>query len=235
MNRIALFGLFILSVPAVVIASPDSEWKGEVELGIVVTTGNTETENYNAKAKAVNERDKWKHTATFEGLSSSDDVSRTAERYFVSGKSAYKINNKSYIFGLVSYDDDNFGGYDYRTAETIGYGRNIIKKDELTLDLEAGVGARQTKLDDGTSNDEMIGRLAGELDWKISDSASLSEDLSFDIGEDQTISKSVTGLKAQINGSLSSKITYTVKNTSDVPVGVEETDTETAVTLVYSF
>jgi len=57
-----------------------------------------------------------------------------------------------------------------------------------------------------------------------------------DVGEDTTVTKSVTALTAQINGSLATKITYTIKNTSDVPTDdIEKTDTETAVTLVYSF
>ncbi|KAF0192935.1 MAG: hypothetical protein FD165_38 [Gammaproteobacteria bacterium] len=81
----------------------------------------------------------------------------------------------------------------------------------------------------------MLARAAGNYVWKISDTTTFSEELTIDAGQDSTISKSVTGLKSQVAGNLATKLTLTIKNTSDVPPGVEKTDTETAVTLVYGF
>jgi putative salt-induced outer membrane protein len=213
----------------------DEGWGGSAELGIVNTTGNTETETISAKAKAETEREKWRHTINFEALNSSDQNVSTAERYFLSGQSSYKIGKKNFFFVLVSYEDDRFSGYDYRVTESIGYGRRVIAEPGLTLDLEIGPGARQSKLDSGASEDELMVRGAAKLAWKISKTSKFSEDFSTDVGEDVTITKSVTALSAQVNSSLATKITYTIKNTSDVPAGVEKTDTETAVTLVYSF
>lgn len=69
----------------------DSSWKGNVELGIVNTTGNTETETINVKAKAATEREKWLHTISLESLTSSDQGITTAERYVVNGQSDYKF------------------------------------------------------------------------------------------------------------------------------------------------
>lgn len=213
----------------------DGSWTGNAELGIVNTTGNTETETISAKAKAETEREKWRHTINFEALNSSDQNVSTAERYMLSGQSSYKMGKKNFFFVLVSYEDDRFSGYDYRITESIGYGRRVIGEPDLTLDLEIGPGARQSKLDNGDNQDEMMVRGAAKLAWEISKTSKFSEDFSTDVGEDVTITKSVTALSAQVNGSLATKITYTIKNTSDVPVGVEKTDTETAVTLVYSF
>ena len=89
----------ILGIPYVGVAwaAPESEWKGEAELGAVMTTGNAETQNVNAKAKLVNERDKWKHTANLEIMSSSSDSETTAERYFLSGMSVYKLSVEIYL------------------------------------------------------------------------------------------------------------------------------------------
>jgi len=213
----------------------DGAWKGNVELGIVNTTGNTETETINAKAKAAFEQEKWRHTVTFESLTSSDQSVTTAERYVLNGQSDYKFGKHNYFFVMLGYENDRFSGYDYRTTEALGYGHRVVDEPTLTLGLEIGPGARQSKLETGGSEDEMTVRGAAKLAWKISDTSSFTEDLSTDVGEDTTITKSVTALTAQINGSLATKVTYTIKNTSDVPVGVKKTDTETAVTLVYSF
>ncbi len=213
----------------------DGSWKGNVELGIVTTTGNTETETINAKAKAVTEREKWRHTVFIELLNSSNNGDTTAERYVVNGQSDYKFGEHNYLFVMVNYENARFSGYDYRVNEALGYGRRVISKTALTLDLEIGPGARQSKLDSGGNENELTLRGAAKLAWKISDTSTFTTDLNTDIGEDTTVTKSVTALTAQINGSLATKITYTIKNTSDVPPGIEKTDTETAVTLVYSF
>lgn len=211
------------------------EWKGNVELGVVNTTGNTETQTINAKAKGELDQEVWRHTVTFESLTSSDQNVATAERYVLNGQSDYKIGKHNYLFVMLNYEDDRFSGYDYRVTEALGYGRRVLNQPDMTLDLEIGPGARQSELESGGSEDEVTLRGAAKFAWKLSDTSSLTEDLSVDAGEDSTITKSVTALTAQINGSLATKVTYTVKNTSEVPVGVEKTDTETAVTLVYSF
>lgn len=216
-------------------APGDGSWKGSVELGIVNTTGNTKTKTTNAKAKAETEREKWRHTLGFDSLTSSDHDTTTAERYAVNGQSNYKFGPQNYFFALLAYEDDRFSGYDYRVTEALGYGRRIIDNPELKLDLEIGPGARQSKLEGGGSEDELMVRGAANLAWDISRTSKFTENFSTEVGEDETITKSVTALSAQINGSLATKITYTIKNTSDVPAGVKKTDTETAVTLVYNF
>ena len=81
----------------------------------------------------------------------------------------------------------------------------------------------------------MLIRGAARYAWKITQYSNFTEDITVDVGEDVTVTKSVTGLTAKINTSLATKLTYTIKNTSKVPAGVKKTDTEMAVTLVYSF
>ena len=211
------------------------EWKGNVELGIVNTTGNTETETINTKAKAETEREKWRHTLTFDMLTSKDDGTTTADHHVVNGQSDYKFSAHNYFFAMLNYENDAFSGFEYRISEALGYGRRVIDWPTLTLSFEIGPGARQSKPEIGASEDEVTVRGAAKLVWNIAETSAFTEDLTTDVGEDITITKSVTALTAQINGSLATKITYTVKNTSEVPAGVAKTDTETSVTLVYSF
>lgn len=210
-------------------------WTGEAALGFVMTSGNTDTQSINAKGKAVNERDMWRHSVAVEALSTENNDATTAERYLLSGQSNYKFKPRHYVFGLANYEDDRFSGYDWRASEAVGYGYRAIDDANLKLDLEGGPGARQSKMNNGVRDNEAMLRLAGNLDWKVSDTSSFTEVLTSEIGQDTTISKSVTGLKTQINGSLSMKIAYTVKHTSDVPVGIEKVDRETGVMLVYGF
>lgn len=216
-------------------------WKGEAELGVVVTRGNTRTQTVSAKASATNESAQWRHNAKIEVLTAAardaatGDDKTTAERYALSGKSDYKFTEHDYAFGMLSYEDDRFTGFDYRMSENLGYGRRLVHSDVLTLDAEIGPGARQSKPMVGDSANEMMVRLAGNLAWKLSKTATFTEELSSEIGEDVTISKSVTALKAQVAGNLAMKASLTVKHVSDVPVGVNKTDAETALTLVFAY
>ncbi len=233
-NIAATIVLLGTTVPAMAEDAP-KPWKGEAGLGVVATSGNTKTTTVKGYAGVVYEKEKWRHTGKFDVLNSSDAVRTTAERYMLSGKSDYKFDELNYMFGLVGYESDRFAGFDYRVSEVVGYGRRVINQSNLTLDLEAGPGARQTKFKTGDSDNELIGRVAGNLLWKLSPTATFSENLTSEFGSTSTITRSVTALTAQLVGNLAMKLSFTARHISDVPVAVKKTDTETAVTLVYGF
>ena len=228
---------FILLAPISVHAEEASvsKWSGEAELGYLKTSGNTDTESLHAKGKLVNERKKWKHTGTIEVTDKSDSGVTTASRWYLTGKSDYTIDDLSYLFVALSYENDDFSGYDYQATETAGYGYHAIKKEDLKLDLEAGAGARQSKLNSGASNSEGLVTGTANLTWVISKTSTFTQLLSVEAGDDNTITRSVSALTMQIVGNLSAKLSHSIKNSSDVPVGTEKTDTESVVTLVYKF
>ena len=235
-----LTSLFVVAANVVAEEEEKSPWKSEVELGFISTTGNTETQTLAAKADVTYEVDKWRHNAHAEGFGTEteDDTGNnvvSAERYELSGKSDYKFNEYDYIFGLVKLQKDRFSGFEYEHIVSAGYGRKIIKQADMELDLEIGPGVRLFKVDNGTSEDERLLRLAGKYWWAISATSKFTQEVVVDIGEDITSTKSVTGLQANINSTLALKLTYTLRNKSEVPVDTEKTDTEVAVTLVYSF
>jgi putative salt-induced outer membrane protein len=218
-----------------------SPWKSSVELGFIKTTGNTETQTTALKADAVYEVDKWRHTGHAEGYGqqSKDETTGdnvvSAERYELSGKSDYKFTEYDYAYGLVKLKKDLFSGFEYENTVSLGYGRKVLKQEDMELDLEVGPGIRFYKEDNGEADNEALLVLHGKYWWAITDNSKFTQELNFDIGEQYTDSKSVTGIQANINKTLALKFTYTIRNKSEVPVGTEKTDTETAMTLVYNF
>ncbi|WP_455202852.1 DUF481 domain-containing protein [Kaarinaea lacus] len=210
-------------------------WRADIGLGYVRTTGNTDTQTIKGKVDAVKEVEKWRHTLLAEGLNNSDHGVATAERYFLSGKSDYKFRKFDYVYVTATYDNDRFSGFQYRTTVSAGYGRRIIHKPTLSLDGEIGPGARYSKADSGETDEEYLARLAANLKWNISDNSEFAQDLFSDIGEDTTINRSVTALTANINSVLALRLSYTVRYTSDVPPGIEKTDTESVVNIVYKY
>ncbi len=229
--------LLFLFIPALVLAEEplNNKWSGNAELGYLKSTGNTENKSLHAKAKLINERVKWKHTGTFAMTNKSDRGTTIAKRWYVTGQSDYKINTASYVFAALSHENDDFSGYDYQSTATIGYGNHIISNDSLKLDLEAGAGTRQSKLDSGASLSETILKGAANLIWTISKTSTFTQDFSIESGDENTITRSLTALTMQIVGNLSSKISYSIKHSSDVPVGIVKKDTESIISLLYKF
>jgi putative salt-induced outer membrane protein len=211
-----------------------NKWSSDAEFGVVLTQGNTQTQNINVKLNVLNERLKWRHEARLEALNNADDEQTTAERYTLFAKTGYKFGAKNYAFGTVNYENDRFSGYQYRVSEAVGFGRRLIQSEALTLAVEFGPGARQSKLETGDSENEGILHLAGNLKWTINPKSQFLEELTIEAGKKATISKSITGVKTNIAGDLAMKLSLTVNHISEVPPETKKTDSELTVTLVYS-
>lgn len=212
-----------------------SGWKGEGELGFLRTSGNTDSQSFAAKLGLGYDYAQWRHAGKLEATTKDDQGETTAERYYAAGKSDYKFNEHSYLYGAVDYEEDHFSGYEYRANESIGAGYRVIDQQQMTLDLEAGPGARQSKLDTGENENEATLRLGANFGWNISPTATFTEEISSAIGEESTTSRSLTALSTKINAVFAMKLSYLYKHTTNVPVGFDSTDSELAATLVYSF
>ena len=233
--------LFLICfLPAVIHAAnsePEkSEWKGEGELGFITTSGNTDSENLNAKLGFSKEKGAWKHTVSIESIKNTTDDITSADSQTFKEKSRYTFGEKAYAFGRLRYEDDEFSGFDYQASITFGVGSQFINSEKHTLDASIGLGYRSIK-DSLTKESQEDGIVSGELayEYRISKTASIGEAVLFESGDENTHSESETFLKSKINGNLSSKITYLVKHNSDVPVATEKTDKILTVSLVYSF
>lgn len=235
-----LLSVLLVLVPAVPVlaqeAPPPPDWSGSVEAGVVNTGGNTHTSSVNLKADAQREGRIWRLKANAAMLHTRDTRVTTAERYLASLQGDRKFSARSYVFVNTTGEKDRFSGFDHRTSETVGYGRHLLDRETLDIHGEIGAGARQSKVEaSGDHIDEGMGRLVGKLAWKVSQSATFAEEATSEIGEESTVTRSVTSLLTQVTGSLSTKLTYTFRNTTSVPPGTKKNDWETALTLVYSF
>jgi putative salt-induced outer membrane protein len=238
---------YVFSLAGLLIASATVNAKEEksplttsAELGFIRTTGNTENQTTTLKGDIVYEVEKWRHTGHAEGYGqeAKDDKGDSvvsAERYELSGKSDYKFTELDYIYGIIKLEKDRFSGFDYNHIVSAGYGRKVIKQDNMELDLEIGPGERFFKIENGASDEEAVLRLAANYWWKISDTSIFTQELNTDIGEEITSTESITGIQASINSTLALKFTYTIRHKSKVPDDKVKKDTEAAMTLVFTY
>lgn len=249
---ISTSSMLMLSSACIAAEGEKSPWQSSAELGYVNVSGNTNTETVKAAFDISYAINKWEHKAHAEALSSksktTDDAvipavtteERTAAKWLASAQTDYKFKELDYFYGLVAYEDDRFSGFDYQAKIGVGYGRRVIHTDSHTLKLEIGPGYRSYKLEQPAppaedKHDEAFLRLNASYLWKLSETSKFTEDLSSESGEEQDEWKSVTALTAKINSTLAMKISHTVKHLEEVPVGTENYDRETAVTLVFTF
>ncbi|WP_166253751.1 DUF481 domain-containing protein [Marinobacter salicampi] len=244
MTRAFTVAILALAVSPLALADIDSRnWEGEVELGLLITSGNTDETNINSGLALKHEITSWRNTGEFRSLYSETDETTTSEKYAAALETNYKFDEQQYLFLRGSYDDDRFSGYDFRSSSTAGYGNRVWQAGEDSfLDLSIGAGYRYNKLqtaddDVGRTEEEAIGRLAGQFNYELSSNALFRQKLSTEVGlsENETITESETSVQAQLINNLSMKVAYVVTHFSSPPSGTASTDTETSLALLYGF
>ncbi len=247
---------FVKLIPLLILSSPyvfseeKSPWKSQASLGLVTTSGNTETSSVNLKINAAYEKAAWKHEIKLEGLyaeservtidtvnnTTSTSTETTAERSYSLYKTDYKFSELSYAYGLLDYTDDRFSPFDYIWNVSVGGGRTFIKNDITELLGELGIGRRRYQPEAEQNTSDTVVRLAGKYSVKLTKTAQFSQELTFEDG-DFLSARSNSLLNVNMNSALALGIGYQVifneidENISDR----EETDTSLSINLVYSF
>ena len=224
-----------LSVSAQDAAEVESPWAGKATLGYLATSGNTENSTLNTGFEVSYTTGEWVHIANAFALNASEDEMTSAEAYDLGWKSERRITDKDFLFGRLDWRKDRFGGYATQFSQTVGYGRRLIDSDKHKLNAEVGAGARQSELQSGVEEDEMIFRGGAYYQWLFSETAEFRQDFTVEAGKNNTYSESVTAISAKLLGDLALVASYTIKNNSDVPPLTEKSDRYTALSLEYSF
>lgn len=214
---------------------PASPWSGKATLGYLSTSGNTENSTLNTGVEVGFATGDWQHFANAFAISASENKVSTAEAYELGWKTERNLTEKDFLFGRLNWLKDNFGAYDTQFSQTVGYGRRLIHTDVHQLNVEAGVGARQSELQSGISENETIFRGGAYYKWLFSETAQFRQDLTAEAGSQNTNLVSVTALSAKLMGDLALVASYTIKYNTDVPALTEKSDTYTALSLEYAF
>jgi putative salt-induced outer membrane protein len=237
MNLRTLVLFLALMTPLSLLAQeePKSPWSGKATAGYLATSGNTENSTLNTGVEIGYEVGKWAHEFKAKAINAMENKVTTAEAYDASWKSQRNITDHDFLFGRLHWRKDRFGGFDTQFSQTVGYGRRLINSDKHKLNAEIGIGARQSELQDGTSEDETIYRGGLYYKWQLSETAEFRQDFTLEGGAENTYAESVTALSAKLLGDLALVASYTIKHNTDVPPLTEKTDTYTALSLEYAF
>tara|TARA_R110002126_G_scaffold12196_22_gene53249 strand:+ start:19943 stop:20695 length:753 start_codon:yes stop_codon:yes gene_type:complete len=220
-------------------------WQTSAELGAITTSGNTVGTSVTGKIDARQELESWSNQYIFSAFFKEDERTddegntvkeRSAERYLISAKGAYKLDTEhDNLFIIGSHTSDKFGAFEKYNTVAVGYGTRLFQAEHQHLDVEIGPGYFSGTRATGESESGLIIRGAAAYNWQISESATFTQTLSVEYGDDNTRTIAESAITAKINGAMQMKAAFLVQNDSDVQPDKENTDTQTSLTLVYSF
>lgn len=235
-------------------AKPQGVWTGTGEAGFAMTSGNTKSENLNAKLAFGMEDNQWKHDWYLTALRSKaetailavDDAGNivdagttydvTANRYEAGASSAYKFDDRNYVVGALRYENDDFSPYAWQGVFSVGYGHVFVKNDTTYFAGEIGPGFRRAR-DAVTREAEnnAIGRGKLEFSHKLTDSTTLYDTFLVESGKDNTFMQNDIGLQVAMNEKFALKAGYQIRRNTDVLPGIKKNDSLTTLNLVYNF
>ncbi|HEX8603042.1 MAG TPA: DUF481 domain-containing protein [Pseudoduganella sp.] len=220
-------------------------WSTSAELGAITTSGNTTGTSVTGKIDARQELEDWSNQYILTGFFKEDQTHnsdgdkkyvRSAERFALSARAAYKLMEEGErLFVLGSHVDDRFGAYTRYSSLSVGRAKRVYKSPDKLVEVELGPGYFSGIRATGEEEDGVTVRGAANMRWQISDSALFSQTVAVERGTSNTHSVAETALSAKINGTMQMKAAFSARNDSNVPVEKKNTDTQTSVTLVYSF
>jgi putative salt-induced outer membrane protein len=218
------------SAPAV------AQWKGKGEVGIVFARGNSDTDTANVKLDLSTVRNRWKHGFGVAALRAATDGIETAERYGATGQSDYALTDRSYWFGGLRYEKDEFSGFEYQASATTGLGYKFIDSAATKLSGQAGVGYRRSKLLPlGTTEGDTIFRGDIKFEHALTATTQILDTFIVEAGADNTFASNELALQVKMSDRFALSLGVGVRYNTDPPLGLKKTDTLTTVNLVYAF
>lgn len=216
-------------------------WKGTGELGLALSRGNSETESLNAKLGFTLEDAQWKNIVGFAALrqkgevAGSEELTLTANRYELSGSSAYKFDERRYLNGSLRYENDDFAPFEYQAIAALSYGYYAIKDDTTELLFEGGPGYRRFKTVSGDTDGELIVRGLMGFKHVFTATTSFENVLLVEAGSDNTFVQNDAGLVVKMSDALALKAGLQLRHNTDAAAGSEKTDSLFTTNLVYNF
>ena len=142
MKRIALLLLLISSRLLAADAPPAKPWASSLGAGLALTSGNTDTRNYNLSLATKYDpktRLLFKADALF--LRGSSNGTKQVDKATADAREEYSLSDRTFTFAELSYLRDPFKDISYFVAPLVGGGYRIIKSDTRNLTVDGAVGS----------------------------------------------------------------------------------------------
>ena len=220
--------------------TPPKAWTSSIGAGLALTSGNTDTQNYNLSFSTKydpKQRIVFKADALLlRGVSNGETQ---VDRATAATRLEYALSDRTFTFAEVSYLRDPFKDIDYLIAPVAGAGYRVIKSDtrNLTVDAAAGVQIESNEPHGRTSSGAL--KAGEDFDWALSKTSKLTQKFSAlwktnDFGD--ALYHFDAGLVTSVMTRLELKVAYAYDYKSRPPTPeIEKGDSALFATLLFKF
>ncbi len=238
-----------VTIAGTAVAEETTGWSGEGSLSAGVSTGNTETTDLGLGVDATRDWGVWALGLNAVADFGETDGVETKNRIFLGTNLDRQINDKLFGFGQLSYEKDEFSGFASRTFIGGGLGYEIYNSDTLGWTVRGGPGFKidevEAVLDTTTvpatvvtpeTTEESVGAVAeSNFNYAFNDNVAFTNDTKALYAQESTQLSNVIALTATLTDTLSARVSFEARHDTNPPLGFEDTDTISRVSLVYGF
>ncbi|QOL25360.1 DUF481 domain-containing protein [Thalassotalea sp. LPB0316] len=254
MNVLALALVPFISLAQDDTTSKEPELTTAIELGFLLKTGNTNSADIRAGAELRYDLEHWRNSLNFNILGKKGEVTdeegndkwvTSDQTWNIAGKTNYILNERgtNYIYGSGDYKQDRFSGFESQSSMSTGWGRRWYKTEVASFDADIGPGFKRdvvsaTETTAEETRDAFIIQASGLYLHKINSHVQFRQFVSAKYAPkngENNVYRSETSVITKLIETLQLKFSLNIDHNSVVEPGTKKTDTETAVTLVYSF
>jgi len=254
----ALTALCLLPLVSYAVSAEDaakkSEYTASAELGFLYKTGNTKSVDIKAGFNLKHEKDKWRSTLAFNILAKKlekteikedgtdkKEFETTDNKWDILTQTNYTIGEegKNYLYGNLAYEQDKFSGFESQSSLSAGWGRQWYKTETSSFFADIGPGVKYDVIrETDKSSTSLIIQAQALYTHKFNDHVQFKQYFvarqATESGENSAY-KSETSVTAQLIDSLQLKFALRIDYDTEVEPEFENTNTETSMTLIYSF
>jgi putative salt-induced outer membrane protein YdiY len=157
---------------------PAKPWASSLGAGLAITSGNTDTKNYNlAFATKYDPKTKFVFKADVIYLRGDSNGVTQVDKTSADARGEYSLSDRTFAFAEVSYLRDPFKALNYLVAPLAGAGYRIIKSDRRNLTVDGALGA-ELESEAGAGRSSSGAAKAGEnFDQALSPTSKFTEKL----------------------------------------------------------
>ncbi|MEL7110554.1 MAG: DUF481 domain-containing protein [Pseudomonadota bacterium] len=245
----AFAGAMTLAMPAHAQEEASNGWSGEGSLSAGVTTGNTETTDLGLGVDVAREMGLWTVGVQATADYGETDGEETKNRIFLGTNLDRQINDRLFGFGQLTYERDEFSGFDSRAFIGGGLGYEVIAGEATQWTVRGGPGLKideiaeildtttvpATVLIPGSTEESFGATAASNFAHQFNENVAFTNDSTVVYADTSTQIGNISALTATLTGALSARVSFEVRHDTDPVDGFESTDTISRVSLVYGF
>lgn len=211
---------------------------GNANVGIALTSGNSESENFSADGQLVTRTKRNRYTLGGSYMEEESEDVLVKQNWHALIKYDHFVSEKWFWFNSATFEHDRFADLDLRTAIAAGMGYQFFESDSRSLSIEAGPSYIDENFDEAEDDSFFGARWAINYDQRLWDGLTFfhyNEGLFGVESTDDLTVRSRTGLRMNVTERIIARVQTTIDWDNSPPADTDATDLEHTLTIGYSF